>query len=80
MLGQQPFPFHGIRTIGIVVFIIDIILFLTFSILIATRFTMHPRHLSKSLHHPMESFYFGAFWVSLAFILYATEQYGISYC
>ena len=56
---------------------LDIVLFVVFSALIICRFIMHPRALGGSLHHPMESFYFGAFWVSIALILYATEQYGV---
>jgi tellurite resistance protein TehA-like permease len=78
LLGQQPNDFPGLRTIGKVVFIIDIVLFLTFCVMITTRFAMNPRAITKSLHHPMESFYFGAFWVSIALILYATAQYGVA--
>lgn len=59
---------------------IDIVLFVTFTVLITSRFLIHPRALAGSLHHPMESFYFGAFWVSIALILYATEQYGVPSC
>jgi tellurite resistance protein TehA-like permease len=77
LLGQQPNTFPGLRTIGKIVFIIDIILFVAFCILISTRFALTPRSLRKSLHHPFESFYFGAFWVSIALILYCTQQYGV---
>lgn len=80
LLGQQPNTFPGLRTIGKVAFIIDLVLFLLFGALITARFIMKPGALSKSLHHPMESFYFGAFWVSIALILYATEQYGVASC
>lgn len=35
---------------------------------------------TKSLHHPLESFYFGAFWVSISMILYCTAIYGVPSC
>jgi hypothetical protein len=80
LLGQQSNSFPGLKTIGKVVFIIDIILFVAMCILISTRFILNPRAFTKSLHHPFESFYFGAFWVSIALILYCTQQYGVPSC
>jgi tellurite resistance protein TehA-like permease len=80
LLGQQPNTFPGLRSIGKVFFIVDIVLFVTLCILVTVRFTLHPRALAKSLHHPLESFYFGAFWVSIALILYCTQQYGVPSC
>ena len=43
---------------GKVVFILDIALFVLFSILISLRFYWNNGALKKSLHHPHESFYF----------------------
>lgn len=80
LLGQQPNTFPGLKTIGKIVFIVDILLFLAFCTLIATRFIIYPRALLRSLHHPFESFYFGAFWVSIALILYCTQQYAVPSC
>jgi tellurite resistance protein TehA-like permease len=80
LLGQQSNTFPGLKTIGKVVFIIDIFLFLAMCMLISTRFILNPRAFTKSLHHPFESFYFGAFWVSIALILYCTQQYGVPSC
>jgi tellurite resistance protein TehA-like permease len=80
LLGQQSNTFPGLKTIGKVVFIIDIVLFVAICSLISTRFILNPRAFTKSLHHPFESFYFGAFWVSIALILYCTQQYGVPSC
>lgn len=33
--------------------------------------------LGRSLHHPHESFYFGTFLVSIALILYCSQEYGV---
>jgi hypothetical protein len=38
LLGQQPYSFHGLKTIGKISFILDIVLFLTFSACITYRF------------------------------------------
>ncbi|KAK6209276.1 hypothetical protein LQW54_006380 [Pestalotiopsis sp. IQ-011] len=77
LLGQQPYTFRGLQTIGTVFFILDLALFVLFTCLIAARFIMHPSALRLSLHHPHESFYFGTFWISLALILYGTQEYGV---
>jgi len=78
LLGQQPFGFTGLKTIGKIFFILDLILFITFSALITYRFIRNrPGALSLSLHHPHESFFFGTFWVSIALILYCMQQYGV---
>ncbi|KAK5241202.1 hypothetical protein LTR40_013343, partial [Exophiala xenobiotica] len=62
LLSLQPYTFPGLKTIGKVVFIIDLVLFITFTVLITMRFCMNRGALTKSLHHPHESFYFGTFW------------------
>ncbi|KAK8049003.1 hypothetical protein PG994_010733 [Apiospora phragmitis] len=77
LLGQQPFTFPGLTTIGKIVFILDMVLFLTFSSLIAVRFALKRRAIVASLHHPSESFFFGAWWVSLALLLNCTASYGV---
>ncbi|KAK6843471.1 hypothetical protein PG995_002435 [Apiospora arundinis] len=77
LLSQQPFEFPGLTTIGKVVFLLDMVLFLAFSSLIAARFALKPRAILASLHHPSESFFFGAWWVSLALLLNCTAAYGV---
>lgn len=77
LLSQQPFSFHGLEAIGKLFFILDLVLFFTFCGLITFRFATNPPALRRSLHHPHESFYFGAFWVSVDFVLYNTEIYGV---
>lgn len=78
LLGQQPFGFDGLKTIGKIFFILDLVLFLTFCALITYRFICtEPGTLSLSLHHPHESFFFGTFWVSIALILYCIQVYGV---
>jgi tellurite resistance protein TehA-like permease len=80
VIAQQPFTFNGLQTIGKVFFILDLVLFVTFTALIGIRFIKDPKALGHSLHHPQESFFFGTWWVSLALILNCMQQYGVSSC
>ncbi|GKU07815.1 malic acid transport protein [Fusarium langsethiae] len=76
LLGEQPYTFTGLQTIGKVVFILNLVLFVTFTCLIIARFCIKPRAFATSLHHPSESFFFGSFWVSIALILNGAQSYG----
>lgn len=77
LLSQQPFTFDGLLTIGKIFYVLDVALFVLFTFLIIMRFSFKPRALTTSLHHPSESFFFGAFWVSVALILYGAQVYGV---
>ncbi|KAH3962346.1 hypothetical protein HBI38_182010 [Parastagonospora nodorum] len=80
LLGQQPYSFSGLKTIGKVFFILDILLFIMFSACITYRFCTNERSLNRSLHHPHESFFFGSFFVSIALIIYCIELYAVPAC
>lgn len=77
LINVQPFVFPGLLTIGKIFYILNLVLFLTFSALIIIRFVQKPRALSTSLHHPSESFFFGSFWVSIALIINGAQGYGV---
>lgn len=77
LLANQPYTFTGLQTIGKIFYILNLVLFLSFLALIIARFVRKPRALSTSLHHPSESFYFGAFWVSVALVLLGMQAYGV---
>ncbi|KAJ5769708.1 C4-dicarboxylate/malic acid transporter [Penicillium odoratum] len=51
-----PYRFPGLETIGTVVFLLNIILYLLIWSLILTRFYLHPRAFKASFLHPTESF------------------------
>ncbi|KAH7369484.1 malic acid transport protein [Plectosphaerella cucumerina] len=77
LINVQPFEFPGLTTIGKIFYILNLILFVTFSTLIVIRFIKKPLALSTSLHHPSESFFFGSFWVSIALIINGAQGYGV---
>ena len=76
VLGNTPNTFTGLRTIGKVVFIFDLVLFVLFNALMAMRFVLVPRKLLASLHHPVEGLFHGTYWVSVALILNCAYIYG----
>ncbi|KAG9241238.1 voltage-dependent anion channel [Calycina marina] len=80
VLTNTPYKFAGLKTIGSIFFILDIIMFLGASILLCLRFSLRPASITKSLHLPKEALFFGAFWVSIALILNCTQAYGVPSC
>jgi C4-dicarboxylate transporter/malic acid transport protein len=76
VLGSTPNRFPGLQTIGKILFIFDISLFLLFTGLMITRFCLVPRKLTASLHHPVEGLFHGTYWVSVALILNCAYVYG----
>jgi tellurite resistance protein TehA-like permease len=67
----------GLYTIGVVVFIFDLALFITLCLLMATRLVIDPKRFFKSLIYPGEMFSLGAFFLSLATIIGCIQLYGI---
>ncbi|PVH75474.1 C4-dicarboxylate transporter/malic acid transporter [Cadophora sp. DSE1049] len=80
VLGQTPHRFRGLNTIGDIIFIFDLVLFICFCAIIATRFTLFPRTIKKSLSHPTESLFFPTFWISIVNILSQIQIYGVPKC
>ncbi|KAF2129434.1 C4-dicarboxylate transporter/malic acid transport protein-like protein [Dothidotthia symphoricarpi CBS 119687] len=76
VLGNTPNRFRGLQTIGEIVFIVDIVMFLLFNGLMATRFILIPRKFTASLHHPVEGLFYGTYFVSAALILNCSYIYG----
>ena len=77
VLAQTPNRFPGLDTIGKIFYILNIVIFLLFFCLIATRFILVPAKLFASLHHPIEGLFFGSFWVSVSLILNGAQAYGV---
>ncbi|KAH8728647.1 voltage-dependent anion channel [Phaeosphaeriaceae sp. PMI808] len=76
VLGNNPNRFTGLQTLGKIIFILDIILFLIFNGMMITRFILVPQKFTASLHHPVEGLFHGTYWVSIALILNCAHIYG----
>ena len=77
LIFAQPFQFTGLRQIGLVVYIINIVLFVVVCTLMLLRFLFFPGDMKKSLAHPREGFFFPTFFLSLATLITSTHRYAI---
>lgn len=76
LLGSQPHTFRGLLTIGKIVYVFDLVLFVLVCAAITTRFIHFPGTRMKSLTHPTESLFFPTFFLSMASILVGMHTYG----
>ncbi|KAI5367880.1 Putative transporter protein SLAC1/Mae1/ Ssu1/TehA [Septoria linicola] len=80
LLANTPNRFDGLWTIGTIFFIIDLILFVLFTVAMSLRAFWFPKRFLASLHHPVEGLFFGSYWVSVSLILNASQAYGVPNC
>ncbi|KAK5188846.1 hypothetical protein LTS03_011618 [Exophiala xenobiotica] len=73
---QTPYKFSGLVTIGKVIFIIDLVLFVCFTALISRRFIIVHGSFRHSFLHYGEAWFVGTFWVSISLILQGADSYG----
>lgn len=71
-----PFRFRGLETIGIIVFLANIALYLAIWALLLARFYLYPYTFRASFMHPTESLFVPASVVSFGTILINISQYG----
>ncbi|KAF2757790.1 hypothetical protein EJ05DRAFT_511555 [Pseudovirgaria hyperparasitica] len=76
-ISESPKVFSGMKTIGKIFMILDIVLFITFTCCISTRFILEPKAFKRSLSDPTEAWFFGCWFLSQATIIGNIEQYGI---
>lgn len=72
----MPYRFRGLETIGVVVFLINIALYLCIWGLLIARFYHYPYLFKASFLHPTESLFIPASVVSFGTILINISQYG----
>ncbi|GAB0132379.1 hypothetical protein EsDP_00000818 [Epichloe bromicola] len=77
LIFAQPHQFPGLKTIGLVVYIINILIFVTITSLMAARFIIHSGDMSKSIKHPREGFFLPTFFLSVATLITSTDRYAI---
>jgi C4-dicarboxylate transporter/malic acid transport protein len=77
LLGSEPHAFHGLLTIGKIVYIFDLVLFVLVCSAITYRFIRFPGTFKHSLVHPTESLFVPTLFLSLASMIAAIAIYGI---
>ncbi|KAL2215711.1 C4-dicarboxylate/malic acid transporter [Thermoascus aurantiacus ATCC 26904] len=76
VLYAVPYRFRGLETIGTVVFLFNIVLYLIIWCLLLLRFYLYPYTFKASFLHPTESLFVPASAVSFGTILINISQYG----
>ncbi|KAI9035599.1 tellurite-resistance/dicarboxylate transporter family protein [Aspergillus affinis] len=76
LLSQTPHQFRGLQTAGVVVFILNLVLFTLFTTAMITRFIQRPSNIRKSLTKPPEAYFAGSLWLSIATIIICTQRFG----
>lgn len=77
MLNSTPHRFTGLDTIGKVVFLFDLVVFLACAAAITARFIITPGSLQRSLLHPTEALFFPTAWLALVNVLNCIQAYGV---
>jgi len=76
-LSLCPKSFPGLQTIGTVVFIFNIVLFLVFVGLQITRWVLQPSLIKKSFTRAPECYFYGSFWLTIATMIICMQEYGV---
>ncbi|KAF1818018.1 uncharacterized protein K489DRAFT_374635 [Dissoconium aciculare CBS 342.82] len=77
LLHECPKQFAGLETLGIIMFMLQIALFLAFNALMVLRWTKHKGSLARSFTAKPECNFFGSYWLSLATIILNMHHYGM---
>ncbi|KIX02797.1 uncharacterized protein Z518_08740 [Rhinocladiella mackenziei CBS 650.93] len=76
VIHTVPYRFDGLRIIGIIFFLMNILFYLIIWAMLITRFTLYPWTFRASFTHPTESLFVPAFAVSFGTILINIVEYG----
>ncbi|KAH7126477.1 C4-dicarboxylate transporter/malic acid transporter [Dactylonectria estremocensis] len=77
LIFAQPHQFPGLRQIGMAVYIINILIFVSVCSAMLMRFFFNPGDMAKSLTHEREGFFFPTFFLSIATLITSTQRYAI---
>ncbi|TID00153.1 Malic acid transport protein [Colletotrichum higginsianum] len=77
LIFAQPHQFPGLRQIGTVVYVVNIILFVLVCSAMLARFFLYPGDMKRSLTHEREGFFFPTFFLSIATLITSTNRYAI---
>ena len=75
-LAITPKRFRGLDTIGLVIFLLDVVFFLFISTALAFRFVVHPKTFRDAVTSPQEALFISTFFLSAAAILANISVYG----
>ena len=76
LLAVTPNRFPHLTTIGTIIYILDLVLFVCLCSGMILRFYFFPEMFKRSFTHSTESLFFPAFWLSFATIIAGMQEYG----
>lgn len=76
LLSQTPHRFPGLTTIGKIVYVYDLAIFLLLTACITTRFIRKPGSFTRSLLHPTEALFFPTFFLAIVIVFLGAQAYG----
>ncbi|KAJ9141676.1 C4-dicarboxylate transporter/malic acid transporter [Pleurostoma richardsiae] len=71
-----PHRFRGLDTIGLIIFLLDLLFFLFISAALCLRFILHQRTFSHAMCRPGEALFISTFFLSIAALLSNAQTYG----
>ncbi|KAK1148740.1 hypothetical protein N8T08_008625 [Aspergillus melleus] len=77
LLSETPHRFRGLQTAGVVVFTLNLVLFVLFTTAMICRFIQRPSNLRKSVTIPPEAYFTGSLWLSMATIIMCMQRFGV---
>jgi C4-dicarboxylate transporter/malic acid transport protein len=77
-LALTPHQFRGLYTIGLILFLFNIALFILLCCCMAARIILHPRHVSNVLRHPGETYFVGSWYLSVSVIVAGIQVFGVT--
>lgn len=77
LLFAQPNQFPGLKSIGLAVYIIDILIFTAVTAAMVARFVLHTGSFTASITHPREGFFVPTFFLAIATLITSTDRYAI---
>jgi C4-dicarboxylate transporter/malic acid transport protein len=75
LLSETPHRFQGLDTIGLIVFIFDLLLFSGLFTTMIARFVLCKGTFIRSIRHPTESLFIPTFFLAIAIIIVGIKQY-----
>lgn len=77
VLSECPKQFHGLQTIGTIIFIFNLVAFLIITGLQITRWILCPEKFKQSFIKPPECFFYGSWWLTIATIIICMQRFGV---
>ncbi|KAI0836948.1 voltage-dependent anion channel [Hypoxylon sp. FL0890] len=78
LIYAQPHQFPGLRQIGFVVYIANILIFAGIVVAMTMRFVLHKGTFTSSITHSREAFFVPTIFLAIATIITGTQRYAIS--